>query len=203
MRFNNTNHRSLNESITKVQNPQVALDEALEYTAMLEAVILDICEELEIDPDALVEDAFTLGRVKEHRKAIKSAKAARDKSYKKDKDAAQRLGEPRSSVHGDGGSQTRGLTRKLDAVRRKAEIEGRSEKIYGKGGKIRGTTKTGVKGKGDTDWDYGQNTDRYKFQAHDLQPANPHRLASARRRIARDRLESARRRRASARRRRY
>lgn len=58
MRFNNTNHRSLNESIAKVQNPQVALDEALEYTAMLEAVILDICEELDLDPDALVEDFF-------------------------------------------------------------------------------------------------------------------------------------------------
>ena len=58
MRFNNTNHRSLNESIAKVQNPQVALDEALEYTAMLEAVILDICEELEIDPDELMEMAF-------------------------------------------------------------------------------------------------------------------------------------------------
>lgn len=59
MRFNNANHRSLNESITKVQNPQVALDEALEYTAALESIILSICEELEIDPDELMEDVFS------------------------------------------------------------------------------------------------------------------------------------------------
>ena len=58
MRFNNTNHRSLNESIAKAQNPQQTLDEALEYTAALESVILSICEELEIDPDELVEDVF-------------------------------------------------------------------------------------------------------------------------------------------------
>ena len=66
MRFNANNHRSLNESIARVQNPQAALDEALEYTAALESIILSICEELEIDPDELMEDmAYTAAREKE------------------------------------------------------------------------------------------------------------------------------------------
>jgi hypothetical protein len=120
MRFNNTNFRSLNESINRVQNPveikeasmgvgrpneplsrtlkraakamkisgkappkptttnppekkeRAAIDEVLEYTAALESVILSICEELEIDPDELVEDVMTIARERELGKKIKA-----------------------------------------------------------------------------------------------------------------------------------
>lgn len=64
-RFTNDTFRSLNESIARVQNPQAALDEAMEYTAILEEVILSLCEELDLDPQALVEDAVTAGRKSE------------------------------------------------------------------------------------------------------------------------------------------
>ena len=56
-RFNTDTFRSLNESIARVQNPQAALAEAMEYTAILEEVILSLCEELELDPQALAKDA--------------------------------------------------------------------------------------------------------------------------------------------------
>jgi hypothetical protein len=54
-RFNNNTYRSLNESIAHVQNPQAALNEALEYNAALEAVLLSLCEELDLDPRDLME----------------------------------------------------------------------------------------------------------------------------------------------------
>ena len=69
-RFNTDTFRSLNESIARVQNPQAALAEAMEYTAILEEVILSLCEELEIDPQALVEDIMTAERQKEHEKKL-------------------------------------------------------------------------------------------------------------------------------------
>ena len=55
MRFNSTNHRSLNESINKVQNPQQTLEEALEYNRLLESVLEELCEELDLDPQELGE----------------------------------------------------------------------------------------------------------------------------------------------------
>lgn len=69
-RFNTDTFRSLNESIARVQNPQAALAEAMEYTAALEAVILALCEELELDPKALVEDVMTAERNREHQKKL-------------------------------------------------------------------------------------------------------------------------------------
>jgi len=119
MRFNNTNFRSLNESINYVQNPHRELDEALEYADTLESVILSICEELEIDPDELVEMAMTQGRNREHRKILSRAWAA------------PRRDDPK--YH------------KLEAARKRAQRESDSKKIYGKGGKISRTAKIAVK----------------------------------------------------------
>ena len=52
MRFDNTKFRSLNETITHLNEPQVAVDE---YTELLESVLLALCDELELDPNELVE----------------------------------------------------------------------------------------------------------------------------------------------------
>ena len=60
-RFNNKTYRSLNESISQVQNPQAALNEALEYNAALEAVLLSLCEELDLDPRDLMEGVARTG----------------------------------------------------------------------------------------------------------------------------------------------
>jgi hypothetical protein len=80
-RFDHDTYRSLNESISQVQNPHAALNEALEYTAALEEVLLALCEELGLDPEALMEDLQTPEREREMRplvrKAIKKQDAAR------------------------------------------------------------------------------------------------------------------------------
>lgn len=82
-RFNTDTFRSLNESIARIQNPQAALAEAMEYTAILEEVILSLCEELELDPQALVEDVMTVAREKEHQKKMGRAAAKGDKAHQK------------------------------------------------------------------------------------------------------------------------
>ena len=107
-RFNTTTFRSLNESIAKVHNPQAALNEALNYTAALESIILSICEELEIDPDELMEDmAMTAARNKEL--------SARERGY-----------------------EARGQPEKSDKVVTKLNRERDSNKyLYSKGGKRR------------------------------------------------------------------
>ena len=78
-RFDHNTYRSLNESISHVQNPQAALDEALEYAEFLEDVLNDICEELGLDPQALVEDIQTAERARELNNKIRRVRrAARD-----------------------------------------------------------------------------------------------------------------------------
>jgi hypothetical protein len=62
--FDHDTYRSLNASISQVQNPQAALNEALEYTAALEEVLLALCEELGLDPQAVMESALAEGEVK-------------------------------------------------------------------------------------------------------------------------------------------
>ena len=61
-RFNTNTFRSLNESIARIQNPIAALDEAMEYTAALEEILLALCEELDLDPNELMEDIFDNSR---------------------------------------------------------------------------------------------------------------------------------------------
>jgi len=108
MRFNNNNFRSLNESINFVQNPYQELDEALEYADTLESIILSICEELEIDPDELVEDVMTDSRLKELVKK-RNTTAKKNQSY---------------STAAD------------DRIRNRMEREAGSKKVYGRGGKV-------------------------------------------------------------------
>lgn len=117
-RFNTNTFRSLNESIDKVQNPQAALNEALDYTAALEEIILALCEELDIDPSCLLEDLQTPEREEEMRKTgerlrrnISRAKTrkqldAADKAHNKQQ--AQDVKEKRAkTVYGKGGKPVR------------------------------------------------------------------------------------------------
>jgi len=119
MRFNNDTHRSLNESINRVQNPQAALDEAMKYTAALEAVLLSLCEELDIDPQALLEDVQTPEREREMRPLMRKAR--------KQQVAAQKKGE---------------RDRRADKILAKGWREDSNlTTLYGKGGKVVGTRK--------------------------------------------------------------
>jgi len=138
MRFDNTNFRSLNESINYVQNPQWALDEALEYADTLESVILSICEELEIDPDELVEDVMTVSRERELSK--KMADQGRKTQAAYDRDEKERVAGKRKW-----GSNSRAFWKQYARSARLGDRyrkEGKSHKVYGKGGKVMKRVKT-------------------------------------------------------------
>ena len=115
MRTNHNTFRSLNESIAAVQNPQVALDEAMEYTALLEEVLLALCEELELDPNALLEDVQTYERSQETTK----------KSKKLEKDIAK----------ASNAQQHRRAVKAWDAHAKQVRKEVGSKTLYAKGGK--------------------------------------------------------------------
>jgi hypothetical protein len=114
-RFNTNTFRSLNESIARIQNPQAALDEAMEYTALLETVLLALCEELELDPNALLEDVQTYERSQETTK----------KSKEMDRGVAK----------ASNAQQHRRAVKTWDAHAKQVRKEVKSKTLYAKGGK--------------------------------------------------------------------
>lgn len=136
-RFNTNTFRSLNESIARIQNPIAALDEAMEYTATLEAVILALCEELELDPNKLIEDIQTPERAAEMGKSERKGYADQQRKLKKAFNQGEREGSPK--------------IRKIDKEYRKVADRDWKEKsdpdrLYGKGGKVVGKYKRGTSG---------------------------------------------------------
>jgi hypothetical protein len=128
-RFDHDTYRSLNESISHVQNPQAALNEALEYTAALEEVLLALCEELGLDPDALLEDVQTFERERETQ--------AERKRLERERDAGRR----QNTAAGD--KQERSASAKIRHRDKLSDKEYFSKQLYGKGGKVirKGTAK--------------------------------------------------------------
>ena len=126
-RFNTDTFRSLNESISRVQNPQAALDEAMEYTAILEEVILSLCEELEIDPQALVEDVMTAGRAREHIAAVRAAKTS---TAKKAADAKAERESGSSKIYGKGGKVRGKVEQKPSGLRAKWSDKNKSDRKW-------------------------------------------------------------------------
>lgn len=123
MRFNHDNYRSLNESINEVQNPQRALNEAQDYAALLEGVLVDLCEEFDLDIDAVMEMAQSAAR---HRESVKQGNAAYNRLNK----ARPNIGTHR------GNKEYKQAGRDLDRVILKREREEKSNKVFGKGGKV-------------------------------------------------------------------
>lgn len=145
-RLTNTKHLSLNESIAYVNSPQRELDEAREYALALEEVLLALCEGLDIDPEALVEDLQTPERAKEMRQKLRTARdrsstARRDKSdFNHLADLGDRYG---SVTSGDHRQEARNASRRLATAERQRKTlsaqdqrEKNSSKLYGKGGKV-------------------------------------------------------------------
>ncbi len=148
-RLTNTKHVSLNESIAYVNSPQRELDEATEYALALEEVLLALCEELDIDPNALVEDLQTPERAKEMRKKIATS---RERGYVAQDNAegnwslghnytlrpikkyatAAKLARRRQLSHE---RRTKALTKQHNAERKDQTT------MYGKGGKVVGKMK--------------------------------------------------------------
>ncbi len=151
-RFDHDNYRSLNESIAKVQNPQAALDEALEYASFLEGILDNLCEELDIDPQALMEDIQTAEREREMRplvrKAIKKQDAARADTARETERRAMR-GDPvmrnwdlkniRAKYSKKYGLRKKGGPNEIIARDNKERKD--STTLYGKGGKKVATLK--------------------------------------------------------------
>ena len=89
MRFDNANFRSLNETISHIDEPQVLTDE---YTELLESVLLALCEELELDPNELLEDYQTPERADQTdrlRMRTRKAAEAAARKYEQAKTLAQ------------------------------------------------------------------------------------------------------------------
>lgn len=79
MRFDNANFRSLNETISHIDEPQVSVDE---YTELLESVLLALCDELELDPNELME-AYRM--TPEREKVLSASEKAAIEKAKKNK----------------------------------------------------------------------------------------------------------------------
>ena len=125
------------------QNLHEELAQTHDYITALEGAILHICEGLDIDPEALVEDLQTPERAKEMRKRIASTRnrlsTAQDSArlhsvhkhapvYKKQYSSAMK----RVSAHGS----------KLKSIQNQNKAERKDRKtVYGKGGKVVGKAK--------------------------------------------------------------
>jgi len=89
--------RSLNKKSKKVAESV----ESAEYTELLESVLLALCEELELDPVALLEDWETTERKNETKRVLaKLPKASKAYTAAKNKQSAERGS---NKVHGKGG----------------------------------------------------------------------------------------------------
>jgi len=89
--------RSLNKKNKKVAESV----ESAEYTELLESVLLALCEELELDPVALLEDWETTERKNETKQVLaKLPKASKAYAAAKNKQSAERGS---NKVHGKGG----------------------------------------------------------------------------------------------------
>lgn len=116
MRFDNTKFRSLNETISHIDQPQVPTDE---YTELLESVLLALCEELELDPNALLEDYQTPERADQtDRLRMRTRKAAQ------------------------------AAARKYEQAKTLAQYEKESPKTYGSKGRVVKPTKKMLKTRG-------------------------------------------------------
>ena len=116
MRFDNANFRSLNATITHMNEPQVPVDE---YTELLESVLLALCEELELDPNELLEDYQTPERADQtDRLRMRTRKAAQ------------------------------AAARKYEQAKTLAQYEKESPKTYGSKGRVVKPTKKMLKTRG-------------------------------------------------------
>ena len=122
MRFNTDKFRSLNETISHIDQPQIPTDE---YTELLESVLLALCEELELDPDVLLEDFQTPERAAEMKTKRKRSQAAQLKLK-----AAERIRSRKANAKIDKAEY------KSEADTEKDRTEKRSDSMYGKGGKV-------------------------------------------------------------------
>jgi hypothetical protein len=132
-RLTNDKHQSLNESISHVANPAAALARAEEYAELLEDVITALCEEMEIDPQELVEDIQTPERAAEMEKKGK-------------KEETTRLAKLKATHWADDRGRDK-INRDYSKVANRDWKEKQDpDRLYGKGGRVVGRYKPGTSG---------------------------------------------------------
>jgi len=121
-----------------MENLHEQIEEVDEYNHLLETVLIQLCEELEIDPDELVEDVMTVSRERELSK--KMADQGRKTQAAYDRDEKERVAGKRKW-----GSNSRAFWKQYARSARLGDRyrkEGKSHKVYGKGGKVMKRVKT-------------------------------------------------------------
>jgi len=116
-------HKRLHKTIKTV------VGEGQEYAEFLEGIIDTLCEELGLDPDALLEDVQTFEREKETQ--------AERKRLERERDAGRR----KNTAAGD--KEERSASAKIRRRDKLSDKEYFSKQLYGKGGKVirKGTAK--------------------------------------------------------------
>jgi len=121
-----------------MENLHEQIEEVDEYNHLLETVLIQLCEELEIDPDELMEMPMTVARERELSKKIKAQGKKTQAAY--DRDEKEILSGKRGPV-----SSSRDFKKqykKSQALGARYRKEGESHKVYGKGGKLLKRVKT-------------------------------------------------------------
>ena len=111
-----------------MDNLHEQMDEIREYNELLETVLLALCEELDLDPQALVEMALTADRGREGDTATSRAR--------EDLDRAKAANKKKSS--NTNLAKVRKAEDRLRDIGYKRSDEEQSNKIYHRGGKVVG-----------------------------------------------------------------
>ena len=118
---------NMRQSLNKKNKAVAESVESAEYTELLESVLLALCEELALDPNALLEDFQTPAR----EKAMSAKLSKTDTDWQKKVNASYAK---HSRLHDR-------LEKGYHKIKNEIEKEKSSSKVYGKGGKIVKKTK--------------------------------------------------------------
>jgi len=110
------------------------LQQVEEYNELLETVLLALCEELDLDPQALLEDLQTPERDYEMYSSIRKKKQAADKHRLKAKDTSTPARKRAAVAHKLKAKDAAADARKLKATDAAEKAE--KENVYGTGGKV-------------------------------------------------------------------
>jgi len=117
-----------------MDNLHEQMDEIREYNELLETVLLALCEELDLDPQALLEDLQTPERDYEMYSSIRKKKQAADKHRLKAKDTSTPARKRAAVAHKLKAKDAAADARKLKATDAAEKAE--KENVYGTGGKV-------------------------------------------------------------------
>jgi len=120
-----------------MENLHEELKAVEDYTSVLEEALVALCEELEIDPQELVEDIMTVGRARQLGGAVNKQAVKTRRAYEADERNPKR-----KTYAGHEKSRTKTAKRfqkelkKSKALGRRFDYENESPRVFGMGGKV-------------------------------------------------------------------